>query len=146
MLNVDLFFVAAITGSNEIQELVRGRIFDPARPESDEEEDKVPYIIVTYDAGGSSSSSDDDILAPLDNATVSVLCCANSRQELAVLTDSVQSVIGQELISRDLWQEHQEWSFYIDTATPSAGQVQLDPGKPCYYQTLTYVCETSTLQ
>lgn len=145
MLNVDLFFCASLQRSEEINDLVRGRIFDPGRGETDEEEDKVPYIIITYDAGSSSTSDKDSVIAQMDAATVSVLCCANSRQELAVLTDLVHRTIADDLISSDLWDIHPDWNFMIDSATPSAGSVNLDISKPCYYQTLTYMCETSNL-
>lgn len=143
MLNIDKFFHEALRRSGDVMEAVDGRIFNPARPEIDEEEDLIPYLIITYDGGQSDTGSKDDNLSRLSSATVSILCCAEDRQALADLTELVEGTIAQEFATEGLYDDHDEWAFYIDNAMESAGPVQFDAQKPCCFQTLTYQCETS---
>lgn len=143
MLNVDRFFVTALCDSAEVMGMTDERIFDPARPEIDEDEDRIPYIIVTYDGGSATGSNKDNVLAAMDAATVSILCVANSREELAALTDLVHDAVATAFDDGQFYDEHDDWDFYITDASESAGAVQFDPGtKPCCFQTLTYQCNT----
>lgn len=143
MLNIDKFFHEALRRSADVIEVTDGRIFNPARPKIDEKQDLIPYIIITYDGGQSDMGSKDDTLSRLSSATVSILCCAEDRQALADLTELVEGTIAHEFGTETLYDDHDEWAFYIDNASESAGPVQFDPSKPCCYQTLTYQCETT---
>lgn len=142
MLNVDKLFIAALNQSNDVTDMVSDRIFDPARPEKDDLEDKIPYIIVTYDGGSSDGGYKDTTLAPLNQATVSVLCVAATRAALATLTESAYAAIEDALYDDSIYSD-KDWRFYIEDCTPSASAVQMDELKPCYFQTLTYQCSTT---
>ena len=144
MLNVDLFFTAALRDSADVIEVTEGRIFDPARPLLDEEEDKIPYLIVTYDGGGSSGISKDNVIDDLDGATVSIIAVANDREGLADLTETVSEAIEaafEDAETADFYERH-DLGFYISGCTPSAGPVMMDEEKPCCYQKITYQCDT----
>lgn len=143
MLNVDAFFYASLLGSDDITEVTEGRIFNPARPEIDEDEDKIPYIIIRYEGGQSESAYKDKVLANLDSATISILVVANSREDLAELTELVSDTIEGDFESEDIYDVHDEWNFYIDSCQMSAGPVEYDSMKPCCFQQLTYQCDTS---
>ena len=142
MLNIDLFFHAAIESTQNLVKSLGGRIFNTARPDIDEEQDKIPYAIVTYEGGSAADDSKDDDIAPLGSATVSILVVAADRQSLANLTQDIHEAVVSALEDED-FQDGYDWSFEIDSCIPSAGAVQYDPSKPCYFQTLTYQCEQS---
>ena len=142
MLNIDLFFHAAIESNQYLVSALGGRIFNTARPDIDEEQDKIPYVIVTYEGGSATDDDKDEYIAPLGSATVSILVVASDRQSLASLTHDIHDVIVGALEDEN-FQEGFDWEFEIDSCTPSAGAVQYDSSKPCYFQTLTYQCDQS---
>lgn len=142
MLNVDTYFYECLRRSS-VKDAVDGRIFNPARPEIDEKEDKVPYIIIEYDGGSADNGTKDDKVAELSNATIAVTCVADDREKLARLTELVNDTITDALEQDLYYDEHDEWRFYIEYCTPAALNVEMDIKKPCCYQTLTYQCETS---
>lgn len=142
MLNVDLFFHAALELSPDVINTLGGRVFNTARPEIDEEEDRIPYVIISYDGGGSDGGTKDSRLSTLSSATVSVLIVAESRNDLARIANMVHSSIESAFrIAPEICKDR-DWPFVIYSASESAGPVQLDPMKPCYFQTLTYQCNT----
>ena len=142
MLNIDLFFHAAIESTPNLVKSLGGRIFNTARPDIDEEQDKIPYVIVTYDGGSATDDDKDEYVAPLGSATVSILVVAADRQTRASLTHDIHDVIVASL-EDEKFQEGFDWEFEIESCTPSAGAVQYDSSKPCYFQTLTYQCDQS---
>lgn len=143
MLNVDMLFHAALEANHDLMEMLGGRVFNTARPELDEQEDKLPYAIITYEGGASSGDTKDNDLSALDSANISILLVVGDRQGLADVTELVEDSISDAFEQYDELNEKHQWRFYIDDCTPSAGPVQYDPAKPCYFQTLTYQCDTS---
>lgn len=141
MLNIDQFFYHALRSNADIIEVTDGRIFNTGRSEVDETEDRIPYIIITFDGASADTYGKDDRCAELSTATVSVLCVGDEREDLAELTEMVHDTIRQAMEETDFY-EHDGWSFVIESCTPTASAVQMDEMKPCYYQTLTYNCDT----
>ena len=132
-LAADKFFFDALKASADIMGRVDGRIFNPARPTIDEEEDRVPYIIIDLESVANDGTTKDDVESDSDTATVSVLCVENDRDSLASLTQAVRNqcrayltAVGDAVIV--------DWQF-------SATEVGYDPMKPCCYQTLRYQCD-----
>lgn len=131
MLNTDAQFYAALRGS-QVNDEVQGRIFNPARDEKAEQEDAIPYIVITLTGNSvGQSTKDDGCWQELSLSTVEVLVVAEDREKLALLTSLAYNEI------KDYMQNVDE-ELYV---TPSAGAVQLDPFKPCCYQTLRFECE-----
>ena len=135
-LTTDIFFYHAIKDCDEIYDIVDGRIFNPARATADEEEDKVPYIIISFDGLQNISESKDDVEGEEDNVQISILCVSNDRDSLGELTEIVRKQV------RDYYNANigngeapEDWHF-------EASQVSFDPDKPCCYQTLIYQCST----
>lgn len=136
-LKTDIFFHNALQASEAVLSAVGDRIFNTARPTIDEDEDKIPYIIIAFDGlQNNADTKDDGVEGTEDRVTVSILCVTGNRQRLATLAENVRKTCI------DYWNDHQdeeltpiEWQF-------SASQVQYDPDKPCCYQILTYQCIT----
>lgn len=114
-----------------------GRIFYAARDNAAEEEDKIPYIVVQPESVTEDSTKDGDGVHDTDR--VSVLVVAAGGAELMDLAESVRRAVGASA------ETFESESFTVDGLTFSAGAVVMDTQKPCYYQTLTYVAETTNL-
>ena len=141
MLNVDSFFYDTLRNNNVLNAYVDGRIFNPERLEMDDTKDKIPYIIIKYGDGTAENGSKDKIFAELDTATIHVLCVDEDRDTLANLTqlvyDTIEAACDEEIVTD---------TYVIEAITPQAGGVELDPLKPCCYQTLSFRCDTNTPQ
>lgn len=136
-LATDKFFIEALSNSDVVTSAFEGRIFDTARPEIDEEEDKIPYLIVTNEGVQNITESKDDVgESDTDNVTISVLVVATDRQHLAELSQLIRTTLRNAIEATD--EEILDYTF-------SAGPVQYDGMKPCHFVTLTYQCETENL-
>lgn len=136
-LLTDKFFNNALNASDDIVEMVDGRIFNPARSTVDEEEDKIPYIIIMFEGlQNMTETKDESVEGDEDNVTVSILCVSNSCDSLGEMTEAVR----QQCVS--YWESEDDEYRPIDW-TLSASRVEYDPEKPCCYQTLTYQCRTN---
>lgn len=141
-LRTDQFFYSALSSSPAITDKVQDRIFNPARTTVDENEDRIPYLIITMDGVTNDESTKDDVEGQTDTVEIGVLCVADDRESLADLTEAVrmqmvsylhQAEEGQEVDDAEL--APYDWSF-------SASAVMYDEMKPCVYQSLRYVCGT----
>lgn len=133
-LATDKFFIEALSNSEVVTSAFEGRIFDTARPEIDEEEDKIPYLIVTNEGVQNVTESKDDVCeSDTDNVTISVLVVGRDRQDLADLSQCVRNCL-REAITEDE-DEILDYTF-------TAGPVQYDDMKPCHFVTLNYNCVT----
>jgi len=145
-LEVDKFFIRALRKS-DAKDATEGRIFGTARTTAEEQEDKLPYIVVTFD-GLTNAAEWKDCVGDSDNDVVKigVLCCAGDRESLATLTQVVRKAIRdqeEEILETEVFWSQVDWSFEVNDWTLSAGPVEYDPQKPCHYQTLNYEVETS---
>ena len=137
-LQTDKFFYSALTQSEDVTAIVDDRIFNPARPTVDEDEDKIPYIIITFDGlQNNADTKDDGVEGDEDRVTVGILCVHEDCDALGDMTELVRQTLC------DYWDTHRD-----DPLTPiswqfSAGRVDYDPDKPCCYQLLTYQCDTN---
>lgn len=137
-LTTDRFFYRVLAEST-VHEMTDGRIFNPARTTIDEEQDRIPYVIITFESlENQNESKDDDMEGPEDRVIIGVLCVAEDRESLANLAVAVRDAIYgyyQDLAGESYEDAPQEYQF-------SAKEVQYDPGKPCCFQQLLYTCET----
>lgn len=134
MLTTDKLFYHALSHSDPIRRVVGGRIFNTVYPDVETGTDKIPYIIIAHEGVQNQSESKDmPGEGSVDIETISVLIVAGERDRgpLAELTQQVRNCIRRAA---------EEWDIYDYTF--SAGPVQYDMDKPCYYQVFTYVCET----
>lgn len=132
----DKFFYDVLRQSETVTGMVGDRIFNTGRPEEDETEDRIPYIIVTFDGMVNDNPTKDDVEGESDTVRISVLCVAKTRTQLADLTMSVRDAVIQSY-GTDEEMEERPYSYML-----SADGVQYDMDKPCYFQTLHYQCDT----
>lgn len=108
------------------------RLFSVARSAEDDQQDKIPYVIMMPKGITTNGTKDDYDFS--ETATIDLLVVAKSFPDLVELTQTVRDTVEQKLESGD--------DFIIDDWTFSADAVQMDNNKPCYFQTLTYQCNT----
>lgn len=136
-LRTDQFFYNALRNNSVLYDEIDGRLFNTARPTVDEDEDRVPYIIIILNGGSNDIGTKDDVEGTTDTVNVSILVVANDREELADLTETVRDTCRDYLQSNGGTDSTApiDWSFSFDT-------VVYDTMKPCLYQTLRYQCDT----
>lgn len=144
-LKTDLFFARACRRQSII-DTTHNRIFNTGRDEISEEEDKIPYIIITNDGTRNDvESKDDKPESEYDSDTVSVLVVSDTRSHLAELVEEVRTSVCDDVADMDE-EMGRNFGFIIQDYTFTAGPVEYDPSKPCFFQTLTYNCETYNIE
>ena len=144
-LITDKVFYNALRSNAALMTQVGGRIESTSIPVPDEEFDNtpVPYIIITLDGlQNEGFTKDNDFEGITDKVQVSIEVAAQSRDELGqIMTDIRQTVIDYFEDTEDhAWDDYD----YVPTNyTFAASAVGYDSEKPCYYQTLTYNCDTT---
>jgi hypothetical protein len=132
MLNTDKFFWDALRTDASVTRATGGRIFNTARPTIEEKQDRVPYVIITFDSlTNDETTKDDEPESPYDSVKVSLLCVANVREQLARLTQAVRDRNRDYMLGKGDSYGIEDWQF-------SAGAVMYDELKPCFYQSLNY--------
>ena len=133
----DIAIVQALQRSETIETLVEHRIFNTMRPEYDEQEDKIPYIVVTYEGMTNDCDNKDMVEGASDNERVQVLCVACDRIQLANLINAARDAIREYLSEHDSLIE-----FGIADYELSASAILSDWTVPCTYQSLNYSIST----
>lgn len=130
------FFSRGLSLSEDIAAIVGDRIYLPARPTVDENEDTIPYIIIIPGSvTNNAETKDDGVEGDEDTANVSILCVARSHDELMNLCELVREVNSFRQEYGEDPQTPIDWNF-------SASEELYDPIKPCNYLTLNYQCIT----
>jgi len=137
-IRIASFFAASLSADTTLTTLTDGRIFPVARTMEDEDEDRIPYIIIKP-AGLVSDGTKDDCEVE-DSDTVQLLLCAGTYSQLVELAERVRSVIHTAYQE----QESLSLSYTIQDYTFEMGETMYDMSKPCFYVLMTYVCSTST--
>ena len=145
-LLTDIIFVKALRSNAElIEQLPAGDVYNTTIPVPDEEVEnaEVPYIIVSFDGlNNQDTDKDDSFEAETDNVTIGIECAAHTRPELGELLTAVRTTI------REYFREHygddsdEDYALIPNDITLSAQSVMYNDMKPCYWQTLTYRCDT----
>lgn len=140
MLHTDIAFHRALSANTALMQIAGQRIYNTAIPLPDEDLPNVPvpYIIVTFDGlTNDAGSKDDPFEGDSDTVTIGVEVTATSRAALADLMQTVRDTIHDYFVERG----------DVETDIPddyqlSASAVQYDAMKPCFWQMLTYQCDT----
>ena len=136
----DIAIIAALLRNEELRTLTCDRIFNTARPENEEKEDNIPYIVVTYEGMQPADENKDYAQGITDAERVNVLCVAPDRVQLADLINKSRKAITEYLESEDCHKE-----FKTDDFSEAATAVMYDWTVPCVYQSLQYTVYTSNL-
>lgn len=142
-LITDSIFVEALTSSTAIGEYVDDRIYGTAIPVPDEDllNEPIPYLIVSFDGltnGG--LTKDSSFEGDEDTVTISIEVAAETLTALHALTSLVRTTIRTYF---DNYTGESEELIPLDYQF-TAGRIEYDSMKPCYWQTLQYQCTTNS--
>lgn len=149
-LQIGKAFISALRSNTELLLVLGGdskgegaRIFSVARPQEDENKDKIPYIIVQ--PNGLTTEGDKDGYEEGDTDTVSILIVAahyttvahNGKIEIGLveLSQMVRDTLAS-MLTDDID------GIQIFDYTLSVGPTQMDVTKPCYFHEFTYQTNT----
>jgi hypothetical protein len=94
----------------------------------------VPYVIVTFDGlTNDQGTKDDRYESEYDTVNIGVEVAARNIDELHSLTQMVRDTILRYIRANET--AIMDYNF-------AAQPIQFDSLKPCYWQTLTYQCDT----
>jgi len=148
-LITDKVFYAALKSNAELVGLVGDRIESTAIPVPDDEflNEPVPFIIITFDGlQNDGFTKDNSYEGCEDTVQIGIEIDAENREQLGVIAEMVRATVisffenytpPTDPGAEDLTQ------LIPDNYTFSAGPIQYDPIKPCFFQTLTYNCDTT---
>ena len=144
-LITDKVFYNALRSSSDVMALVGGRIESTSIPVPDEQFENVPvpYIIITFDGLQNEGYTKDNSFEGVnDKVTVSIEVAAQTRDELGDIMQKIrETVIAYFEDTEDhAWDDY---DYIPNDYTFSASAIGYDGEKPCYFQTLTYVCDTN---
>ena len=134
----DIAIKKELQQSKTIETLVEHRIFNTMRPEYDEQEDKIPYIVVTYEGMTNDNDTKDSIEGDEDVERVNALIVAQDRVQLSNIINEARKAIREYLSGGDSCDDY-GIEYYKVTATPVMG----DWTVPCTYQSLNYTIYTN---
>ena len=144
-LITDKVFYNALRSNAELMATVGGRIESTSIPVPDEEFDNVdvPYIIITFDGlQNEGFTKDNSFEGDQDKVQVSIEVAANTRDDLGDIMQTIRETIIEyfEDTEGHAWDDY---DYIPQNYTFTASAVGYDSMKPCYYQTLTYNCDTT---
>ena len=144
-LQTDIIFVKALRADEELMaKLAAGDVYNTAiaLPDEDLDNAPLPYVIVSFDGlTNDIDTKDDPYESDSDAVSISIEIAARTRSELGQLADAVRHQVHQYFLDADLTDEDadlipHDYQF-------SAQAVNYDSLKPCYWQVLTYQCDTN---
>ena len=145
-LITDKVFYNALRSNAELVAQVGNRIESTSIPVPDEEfmNEPLPYIIITYDGMQNEGfTKDNSYEGDTDKVQVSIEVDAESRDELGDIMQKVRQTVI-DYFEDEVGHVWDDYYYVPDSYELTASPVAYDPTKPCYYQTLTYNCNTKT--
>lgn len=132
MIDADRY-VYSILSESGVNDFTAGEIHTTVRNEEDEKRNRLPYIIIDYMGGENISETKDDVEGNEDQEAVSVVCVAESREQLHQLAIEARAAIIKDFQS-DERSEGSPTGYSV-----KFGSVRYDEEKDCYWQTLDYI-------
>lgn len=143
-LITDKVFYNALRSNADLMTTVGGRIESTTIPVPDEQflDTPVPYIIITFDGlQNEGFTKDNSFEGNEDKVQVSIEVAANTRDELGDIMQTIRQTVIDYF--EGIQKTDVDWPLIPNNYTFSAGAIAYDSMKPCYYQTLTYNCDTT---
>lgn len=144
-LRTDIIFVKALQSNTALIESLPAKgIYNTSIPLPDVEllNAPVPFIIVRMtDGNNDASNKDESFEGESDTVNIEVALCAESREELGDMAETVRKTIREYFEQADPTDEDYEL-VPVDYQFGFSG-ITYDPDKPCFYQFLTYQCDTN---
>lgn len=145
-LLTDLIFVKALRSNSElIMQLPAGDVYNTtiALPDVDMDNAPLPYVIVSFDGmQNQDETKDNSFEGDSDNVQISIEVAAQTRPQLGNLMTAVRETVRDYFIAHNGDDSDEDFALIPYDMKPSAGRVAYDPDKPCYWQVLSYQCET----
>lgn len=144
-LQTDIIFVKALRANADLMaQLAAGDVYNTAiaLPDEDLDNAPLPYAIVTFDGlNNDIDTKDDPFESDSDSVNISIEIAAKTRNELGQLAEAIRRQVHQYFINADPTDEDadlipHDYQF-------SAQAVNYDSMKPCFWQVLTYQCDTN---
>ena len=144
-LQNDIIFVKALRANADLMaQLAAGDVYNTAiaLPDEDLDNAPLPYAIVTFDGlTNDIDTKDDPFESESDSVNISIEIAAKTRNELGQLAAAIRRQVHQYFVNADPSDEDadlipHDYQF-------SAQAVNYDSMKPCYWQVLSYQCDTN---
>lgn len=146
-LKTDIIFVKALQSNTELmEELAAGNVHNTAigLPDEDLDNAPLPYIIVRYDGmQNQDDTKDNDFEGDTDLVQIGITVCCESRAELGDMMEAVRETIRDYFMENRGDDSDEDFELIPNSMVPSAGGVNYDSMKPCYWQELNYQCDTN---
>jgi hypothetical protein len=144
-LQTDIIFVKALRANADLMaQLAAGDVYNTAiaLPDEDLDNAPLPYAIVTFDGlNNDIDTKDDPFESDSDSVNISIEIAAKTRNELGQLAEAIRRQVHQYFINADPTDE--DYELVPHDYQFSAQAVNYDSMKPCYWQVLTYQCDTN---
>ena len=144
-LQTDIIFVKALRANADLMEqLAAGDVYNTAiaLPDEDLDNAPLPYAIVTFDGlNNDIDTKDDPFESESDSVNISIEIAAKTRNELGQLASAIRRQVHQYFINAD--QTDEDADLIPHDYQFSAQAVNYDSMKPCFWQVLTYQCDTN---
>lgn len=135
-LATDSIFIAALSTSEDVMDIISSRLYGTAIPMPDEDADNVPppYVIVSFNGlTNDSQTKDCPYEGDTDSVQIGIEVTAESLGQLHDLTQLIREVVLDYMENLD--------DNPVTDYQMSAQPIVYDPDKPCYWQVLNYQCE-----
>ena len=144
-LQTDIIFVKALRANADLmKQLAAGDVYNTAiaLPDEDLDNAPLPYFIVSFDGlTNDVETKDDPYEGDSDNVTISIEIAAKTRTELGQLAEAVRHQVHDYFVEADPTDD--DFNLVPLDYQFSAQQVNYDQMKPCYWQVLSYQCDTN---
>ncbi len=145
-LITDAIFVKALRSNTELMStLADGDVYNTSITVPDVDLDKaaLPYVIVSFDGmNNTDSTKDDEFEGDEDRVQVSIEVAAKTRPELGNILMAIRETIRTYFHANYGSDEDEDFALIPNDMVMNASGVQYDPVKPCFWQVLTYQCDT----
>ena len=144
-LQTDIIFVKALRANAGLMaQLAAGDVYNTsiALPDEDLDNAPLPYVIVSFDGlTNDVETKDDPYEGDSDNVTISIEIAARTRTELGKIAEAVRHQVHDYFVEADPTDD--DFNLVPLDYQFSAQQVNYDQMKPCYWQVLSYQCDTN---
>ena len=144
-LITDKVFYNALRSNATLMTQVGGRIESTSIPVPDDDflNEPVPYILITFDGlQNDGFTKDNDFEGDTDKVQVGITVAAESRDQLGNIMQMIRQTVI-EYFEDDEGHAWDDYNYIPKNYVFTAGPVEYDSMKPCYYQTLQYNCNTT---
>ena len=144
-LQTDIIFVKALRADEELMvKLAAGDVYNTAiaLPDEDLDNAPLPYVIVSFDGlTNDIDTKDDPFESDSDAVNISIEIAARTRTELGQLAEAVRHQVHDYFVEAEITDD--DFNLVPLDYQFSAQQVNYDQMKPCYWQVLSYQCDTN---